>query len=44
MKNTYAAPTVALSGDVVRETLGGITTGPEVAQKPLSVGSVGFYL
>jgi hypothetical protein len=47
MKKTYAAPAVAPSGDIVRDTL----SGPDArtVEKPLVsfkqiAGSVGFYL
>lgn len=47
MKKTYAAPAVATSGDVVRDTL----SGPVVSNQEIPLqtrkqfaGSMGFYL
>ena len=45
MKKLYAAPTVALAGSVIRETLGGQASGSESPSKfNLSAGRLGFHL
>lgn len=47
MRKTYAAPTLAPSGNVIRETLGQGTLSPKefgVAYKPIQPGSLGFHL
>jgi hypothetical protein len=45
MKRTYAAPTVAFAGNVVRETLGGAMVGSETPiRHTLGAGRLGFYL
>jgi hypothetical protein len=44
MKKTYVAPTVALAGNVIRETLGGVAAGSESPSKFPNAGSLGFHL
>lgn len=46
MKKIYTAPVLAISGDTVRETLGGpIVPAPESQTTKLSsAGAIGYYL
>jgi len=45
MQKTYAAPTVALVGNVVRETLGGAIAGGESpSQFNVNASRLGFHL
>jgi hypothetical protein len=44
MKKTYATPTVISSGNVVRETLGPVSSGNEPARLPISAGRIGFFV
>jgi hypothetical protein len=44
MKKTYATPSVAMSGEVVRETKGIRFGGPDGLGPVQATGSVGFYL
>lgn len=48
MKNTYTAPTLVASGDVVEQTRLGISPETEEANPPVTkdqmAGSIGYYL
>ena len=44
MKKPYAAPTVNTCGNVVRETLGAVSSGTEPNRLPISAGRIGFFV
>jgi hypothetical protein len=45
MKKSYSSPTLVASGDIVTETLNGLSRGLEIHFRRIAnVGSVGFYL
>lgn len=44
MKKTYELPAIISNGNVVRETLGAVSSGGEPARLPLSSGRIGFFV